>query len=241
MYKSYLRHILIDIFLIVIIFLLCWSLEILHERLEIRSKGATIYGAGLNSQAASPAYSTDLSNDKNLVGAAHNVFVGKVLAQVGTRQRGSLPETQFTVQVIDNIKGDLKGTVTIDQFGGYQNGVLYTLEEDTLLETGATYLFAPRYNEEENWYTISAPPYDRKLLTRDSTLNVLQLRALMAQDSKVRALEAAYPNEELLQADVYHANTRNNFKSLSADMRAAAQTRAEQAKMALEGSVSGGQ
>ncbi len=119
----------------------------------------------------------------------------------------------------------------VNQSGGYKDGVLYVMDEGgALLQPGATYLLATRYDTDAHYYTLNPHENASKLLSTDSPLSVAALRTLIAKDSKVRALTAAYPNEELLQADVYHANTRNNFKSLSADMRAAAQTRAEQAK-----------
>jgi len=60
------------------------------------------------------------------MGGFHNVFIGKVIAQTGTRY--SLPdmhaglETQYSVHVVQNIKGELGGEVTIEQAGGIENG-----------------------------------------------------------------------------------------------------------------------
>jgi len=178
-----------------------------------------------------PLYPADFSNNQILMGASHNVFVGKVLAQVSTNDFMGDPATQFSVQIIDNIKGVLKSTVVVNQSGGYKDGVLYVMDEGgALLQPGATYLLATRYDTEANYYTLNPHENASKLLSNDANLDKKELKALVDKDAKVKSLEAAYPNEELLQADFYHANTRNNFKSLSADMKAAAQTRAEQAK-----------
>jgi hypothetical protein len=59
-----------------------------------------------------PIYSYSLADDRVLVGASHDVSVGKVLARVGTRmldlgEGNSVPISQFTVEPIFNIKGNL--------------------------------------------------------------------------------------------------------------------------------------
>ena len=55
---------------------------------------------------ASPSYAVDVTNDRELVGLADDVFFGKVTENQGqTRDRG-FPETQFAVRVLDPIKGN---------------------------------------------------------------------------------------------------------------------------------------
>jgi len=185
-----------------------------------------------------PIYPADFSNNQILMGASHNVFIGKVLAQVGTNDFMGDPATQFSVQIIDNIKGDLNNTVVVNQSGGYKDGVLYVMDEGgALLQPGATYLLATRYDTDAHYYTLNPHENASKLVSTDNALSIAALRTLIAKDPKVRALQVAYPNEELLQADVYHANIRNNFKSLSADMKATAQSRADAAKASLAASA----
>lgn len=170
-------------------------------------------------------YIADLSNDRILMGASHNVFVGKVIKQVGTKDTGAGPETQFEVEVVDNIKGKLQGNVVVEQFGGYKNGVLYlvhggdtmvpeTTQGDGLLVPGSTYLFATRYNKKENWYTISAPPFDKKLLSESKKLSNSELKVLARNDARVRQLQEAYKNEILLDLDIKSGNTLNSYTSL---------------------------
>jgi hypothetical protein len=166
-------------------------------------------------------YAADFSDDKVLVGASHNIFIGKVVKQAGTQERGIGPETQFEVEVIDNIKGSLKGSVTIDQEGGYKNGVLYVVKDDTstksdnpyLLQPGSTYLLTTRYNEKEGWYTINPYPTADKLLS-SSVTDVDQLKALAAKDSRVQALQVAYKNEIPLREDVKAGNALNSYQSV---------------------------
>jgi hypothetical protein len=171
-------------------------------------------------RAADLEYAADFSSDAVLVGASHNVFVGKVIRQLGSKERGIGPETQFQVQIIDNIKGDLKGVVTVDQIGGYKNGVLYTVSEDAgspkgdsayLLQPGSTYLLATRYNRTEDWYTLNPFPTARKLISRDQIASTAQLRAVAEKDARFKQLEIAYPREVLLNADVVHGNALNRY------------------------------
>lgn len=93
-------------------------------------------------------------NPKELVGFSHNVFIGKVISKDGTKNLDGLPETQFNVEVIQNIKGDLKGTIKVNQQGGYMKEELILLQGDKLLEEDKEYLFVTRYLEEEDWYTL---------------------------------------------------------------------------------------
>lgn len=101
----------------------------------------------------------DFSDKKKLVGATDNVFLGKVVEHAGAKSLDGGPETQFTVEVITNVKGNLSGNVLVNQQGGYiENEAgeteLLLIEDDQLLVPGETYLFATRYLESENWHTV---------------------------------------------------------------------------------------
>lgn len=63
-------------------------------------------------------YSANYSKPENLMGGYHNVFVGRVNKKVGERMSSHTPKTQFSVDVVYNIKGNLGGSVVIDQMGG---------------------------------------------------------------------------------------------------------------------------
>ncbi|CAN5727850.1 hypothetical protein BH11PAT2_BH11PAT2_06680 [soil metagenome] len=167
-------------------------------------------------------YAADFSNDRILVGASHNIFIGKVIAQIGTKERGVGPETQFSIAVIDNVKGRIQDTVTIDQQGGFKNGKLYVVGDDSLtkggntaylLQPGSTYLFATRYNAQQNWYTLNPYPGATKLISNDTDLSNTKLQILAKSDSRVKALESAYPREILLGADIQHHDALNSFIS----------------------------
>ena len=98
------------------------------------------------------------TDDRELVGFADNVFIGKVIAQTGN-ETDDFPQTQFSVKVLENIKGNLDGTVTVNQFGGYEyaNGEKYLslMEGDTLLNPGKKYLFATK-GSAKGWLTLAA-------------------------------------------------------------------------------------
>lgn len=182
-----------------------------------------------------PSYPVDYSKDSLLLGAAHNVFIGKVLTQASTNDFVGHPATQFTVEVVKNIKGDLKDTVTVNQEGGIKDGTLYLMEDSIgLLQPGTTYLLATRYDPEGDFYTLNPHPNASKLLTSDQAASVGALLQLVKGDPKVRALEAAYPNEQLIDADLSHGNTRNAFRDLPEEAKATARARAEEARAAME-------
>ena len=123
------------------------------------------------------AFAFDVNDERQLVGSASNVFLGRVDRQVGNeglRVAGdpepNIAQTQFSVEVLDNIKGDLAGTVTVSQKGGYQEYVadrgpqkgkrvreLVQSEDDPLLEPGQEVLFVTNYDPQNDWYyTVGA-------------------------------------------------------------------------------------
>lgn len=169
-------------------------------------------------------HAADFSNNEVLVGSSHDIFIGKVIKKNGDKERGIGPETQFEVEIIESIKGELNGNVVVNQQGGYKNGVLYVVGdgdilakangEDYLLQEGETYLLATRYNEKENWHTLNFHPNASKLISKDKEKKKDELKTLAQNDDKVRKLKAAYPNEILLEADIKNNNTLNSYKSV---------------------------
>ena len=98
-------------------------------------------------------YVTDFSDPRRLVGAVDNVFVGRVAAQVGATVIDDEPETQFQVEVLENIKGSLKGDVIVNQQGGVDGEQLVIVEDDALLLPGKVYVFATSLYKESGWHT----------------------------------------------------------------------------------------
>lgn len=136
----------------------------------------SIAGPGLlsNKSTENPVIKTveynntfDVSDPNRLVGWADSVFIGKVVEQSGTKSLAGLPETQFKVEVMDTIKGDIKGTVIVNQQGGYEGNELILVENDPLLENGKSYLFITKYLKDENWHTL-VPVYGDIEITNES-------------------------------------------------------------------------
>jgi hypothetical protein len=191
-----------------------------------------------------PSYASDYAKDDILIGSSHNVFIGRVIKQEGIKSRFATPETQFKVEIISNIKGDLNGTVTVDQFGGYKDGILYTVADDNpipnaknadsyMLKEGNTYLLATRYNETEDWYTLNSFYTASKLLSTDKEMKISDLKALADNDDRVKALKEAYPKEKLLDADIQHNNTKNSFVSLPIEEQEKIKAEVEKLKMEI--------
>lgn len=177
----------------------------------------------------SPQYVADFSNDRELMGASHNVFVGKIIAEAGNKESGIGPETQFEVEIIENIKGNLSDTILISQAGGYRDGTLYIVEDDIagpsedkdyLLQVGSIYLLATRYSEQQDWYTLNPHPAARKLISTDESSSVEDLRALAKETRRFNQLKAAYKDEILLEADIANNKIFNNYEDLQVDQPA---------------------
>jgi len=196
--------------------------------------------AGIHAQ-----YDANYGDDNVLVGGSNNVFVGKVINQTGSIPSHGTPYTQFSVEVIDNIKGKLEGTVIVNQIGGYKNGVLYIMSGETgdslhsgdntkyLLQPGSTYLFATRGSSTDKYggfYWLNSYSTALKLISSDETLSLVQLNDLAKKDDRVKALLSAYPNEILLDADIARLGTPNSFKSLPIEEQEKIKAEVEQIK-----------
>lgn len=122
-------------------------------------------------------YPAGIEKAERMLEARQNVFIGKVIGVKGSEptDRGAVA-TQYFVEVVSNIKGDLRGEVVVQQSGtGYRDGVLYVKQEDVvspsknlkpsdvLLRQEGVYLFMTLVDERK-LYTISTPPYDRVLI-----------------------------------------------------------------------------
>ena len=106
----------------------------------------------------------DPADSRRLVGFGSNVFLGRVARRVSTigmptsNPESVIPRTQFEVQVVENIKGNLSGEVIVNQDAGNNGfGQVEISENDALLEPGQTYLFVTKYDKETGWYHIVVP------------------------------------------------------------------------------------
>jgi len=174
--------------------------------------------------SSNPLWSRNYHDDKELIGDAHNVFVGRVINNLGVANYlGTI--TRFEVEVVHNIKGMLSGTVTVAQDGGVVGGRVYIVVDgeavspasavgNYLLQPGQTYLLATRTSNETNWYRLIPHPNARAMISQNPTLSSTQLKALAKNDLRVQALETAYPDEIVLSGEL-RTYAPNSFQSLS--------------------------
>jgi hypothetical protein len=144
----------------------------------------------------------DFKDPRIKLGYSHNVFVAKVLRKVGNDRVPPIERTstQFAVNIILNIKGNLHGTVIISQ---------YDVSYYPAIAIGSTYLFATNYNEPTGLYVfVSSDSY--RSISEDATSSDTDLKKLAENDSEVIALQKAYPDERLRSNDV---NTNTAFNS----------------------------
>jgi hypothetical protein len=127
-------------------------------------------------------------DDSVLVGDSSEIFVGKVLDQIGSNAVGDYktPSDQFSVSVILAVKGKAAGTLTVNQF---KEG------NQPAIQPGSTYIFTISVIYTGLYY-VQPSPYGYQLLTNDQTLTGKQLKTLAAGSSRVLALRTACLNEE---------------------------------------------
>lgn len=129
------------------------------------------------------------SDDTDLVGFADNVFVGRVKERVGStgvtpaRPYGS---TRLSVEVLENVKGRLGGTVTVGQEGSFdaERGCLMLAEDDPLLEPGQEVVFFTRHDEGRGWHQIFTPGYGD-----------VRIEGEVHREELVRRFEKAHENQ----------------------------------------------
>ena len=120
--------------------------------------------AASNAGIGHPLYDLDPRDDRALAAYATDIFIGRVVGQTGaagapTSAPGQeLPQSQFAVEVLQVVKGQAGGVITVNQVGGLdtQAGELMLLEGDALLRPGASELFLVVSVPERGWYQIVA-------------------------------------------------------------------------------------
>ena len=139
-------------------------------------------------------YAFEPADERELVGFATHVFVGRVVEKVGKEGaplsgpgNQAVPRTQFSVAVSRNIKGDLSGEVTVSQSGGYDRAEARAVrvEGDPLLQPGQRRLFATVYDEGEGWYAIAAQPFGDLRIEGDAEQTELVQRFERAREDQM--------------------------------------------------------
>lgn len=104
------------------------------------------------------SFIADFTDLKQLVGAVDNVFVGRVITERETINTGgdTMPETRFSVEVLDNIKGNLTGEIIVNQEGGVRESdkAVVLFKNDELLIPNEAYLFATKTGKNGEWHTL---------------------------------------------------------------------------------------
>ena len=141
---------------------------------------------------ASPSYAVDVTNDRELVGLAHDVFFGKVTDKQGQTLNRGFPETQFSVRVLDPIKGNLSGDIQVNQHGGRDlSGRNFRMSDDPdLLSVGSTYLFVTRTNSGLGWRTVLSGRGKIKLDVPADASDYDILKSLEADKLRIRFIDA---------------------------------------------------
>jgi hypothetical protein len=106
------------------------------------------------------SYVIDVSDTRQLVGWADNVFIGRVEAGIGTiYATSSLPWSLYRVRVLENIKGNLPEVVKVGQEGGFsiEQNTMLLMGDDMLLAAGNEYLFVTKADS-RGWHTL-VPSY----------------------------------------------------------------------------------
>lgn len=126
-----------------------------------------------------PSYAAKVWEPVELVGICHQVFTGTVVKKTASvsdpnrlNPNWEMPYQLYEVTVHQVIKGDLSGTVTVQQQGGESEGTIWLMDGDEFLEDGCTYLFATRYNPGIDSYTLVPNYGDVKIdtITRSSDI-----------------------------------------------------------------------
>ena len=129
-----------------------------------RVAGADAPDAVAETGIGHPVYALDPQDDHAMAAYATDIFIGRVLEQTGdvgapTSAPGQeLPQSQFAVEVLDAVKGEAHGVVTVNQVGGLdaQANRMMLLEGDALLRPEEHELFLTVFVPEMEWYQIVA-------------------------------------------------------------------------------------
>lgn len=160
----------------------------------------------------------NFSDDAELVGAAHNVFVGKVIKKQDSFVEGRLAFTPYEVVVLSNIKGDLEGTVTVLQNGGYKDGFLQILHDSEspdgrlpFPEVNQLYLFSSRHNVEADVHYLLPTIHAMEKVSSNTEFGAQADIAAITKSVRIEELREAYKNEVVPLADREHGSDFNSY------------------------------
>ena len=197
----------------------------------LMARRETDSGSAVRRRIEVVTYVFDAGDKRKLVGAASNVFVGRVVGKSGEKGVGGFdpegpserapesPRTQFEVAVTKNIKGGLEGPVTVSQEGGYaeyaankdypEAGVkegdrvweLKLFEGDPLLRPGQEVLLVANHDKQNGWYQIVGQPYGAVRLSPDDQGGRLRIIEEFEEATRNQVRDPALDREPIPPAD----------------------------------------
>lgn len=133
------------------------------------------------------SYDFDQNNLYEVVGYSDHVFVAKVEKNIKTKydhveriklwKKFGLPYTQYSLRVIENIKGHIEKNTEIlyQQFGGLSidKKVISLVQGDQLLEEGAYYIIAASTRSDGALYSTAPKGHQKiEITSEDKVLNL---------------------------------------------------------------------
>lgn len=110
------KYILLVLLMVFTLFLLCGC----GEKITNREEYELIKSNELPVTRVDASYVMDTNDLTEVIGYADYVFIGKVLEYKLTQNdsKSQIPKTCYRIEIIENIKGDLKREIEIDKLGG---------------------------------------------------------------------------------------------------------------------------
>jgi hypothetical protein len=130
--------------------------------------GLTLGGVALFAQPASyelsyvhAQWAYDIADPEEVVDQVDAVFIGTVTQSEGQIEGSTaMPFSLWTVEATESLQGDVSGSVTVAQEGGFneEEQKLYLHEGDQLMTVGASYLLTAKFSEADGWYVTTPSP-----------------------------------------------------------------------------------
>ncbi|MEA3248764.1 MAG: hypothetical protein U9Q03_00200 [Patescibacteria group bacterium] len=155
----------------------------------------------------------DPSDLREVAGFFPEIFVARVVEQLDAFKAHEIEEfdfvlvnTPFTVEVLYPMKGNTEGVVTLVLEGGHYNETVVAPagdfmvgspkldsddDESYILGVGKTYIFASRYDEDEDRYYAGSTRESRMPLDIDSSLDAEAAYGSIKEQSNFREMEEA--------------------------------------------------
>lgn len=158
--------------------------------------------------------SYDASDVKELISNSNAIIIGKVVKRIENRGVDSdYTWPTFSIEVISALKGSPPETITMAQTElHYSGGRTYVVngdlawpkdvkEGEILLKEGGVYIFANSYSASKDLYGIGMAPYDRELITLDSSLQSSAVIDIAKRNSRVQEIMKAAEQLGVLNAE----------------------------------------